>query len=284
MSNPRGTKHSPLGGLLILIGICLFLMLVSSFSPAFNTAVRNGINSVLMPMQRGMNKVGSAIFSRLERLRGLENVQEKNERLEEELAVLREENARLKLQEKELSALRGLLDLGEQYPEYTTLGAHVIGKSSGNWFQSFMIDKGTLDGIAVGMNVMADGGLVGIISAVGSHYATVQTLINSGQFVSAMTARSGDTFLVAGDMDLYADGLVGLENISLEADVARGDMVVTSNISDLYLPGLLIGYVDEVKTDANQLLRSGSLRPVADFGGLDMVLVITTLKETGNGK
>ena len=58
-------------------------------------------------------------------------------------------------------------------------------------------------------------------------------------------------------------------------------MVVTSNISDVYLPGLLIGYVEETKTDANRLQRSGSLRPVVDFDNLDMVLVITTLKGTG---
>ena len=51
-------------------------------------------------------------------------------------------------------------------------------------------------------------------------------------------------------------------------------------ISDVYLPGLLIGYVEETVTDANRLLRSGSLRPVADFDNLDMVLVITTLKGT----
>ena len=96
-----------------------------------------------------------------------------------------------------------------------------------------------------------------------------------------MTTRSGHSFLVAGSLELYADGMLALENIPLGADVEPGDMVVTSNISDVYLPGLLIGYVEETVTDANRLLRSGSLRPVADFDNLDMVLVITTLKGTG---
>ena len=284
MSEPRGNKRGHLGGLLILIGICLFLMLVSSFSSSFNTTIRNGINTILMPMQKGMNKAGSSLFGGIEKLLSLKEVQEENSQLKEELALLREDNARLKIKEKELAELRTLLNLREQYPEYETLGAHVIGKSSGNWFQSFMIDKGTDDGIELGMNVLADGGLVGIITAVGNQYATVSTIINSGQYVSAMSARSGSSFIVAGDLKLYSDGLLGLENIGLTADVEKGDVVVTSIISDVYLPGLLIGYVEEVSVDPNQLLKSGTLRPVANFDGLDMVLIITTLKASGEPK
>jgi rod shape-determining protein MreC len=278
----QSKKNRPRGGLLILIGICLFLMLLSYFSPSFNSAVRNGINSVLLPMQRGMNKAGSYIFNRIQALRDLQAVQEKNKLLEEELAELRQENAHLKLTENELKELRTLLKMKEQYPEYETLGAHVIGKSSGNWFQSFMIDKGSRDGIQLNMNVMAGGGLVGLVTAVGDGYATVTTIINSGQYVSAMSARSGSNCMVAGDLTLYSDGLLRLENISLSSDVLTGDKIVTSNISDKYLPGLLIGYVETLETDANQLTQTGTLRPAADFDNLNTVLVFLALKETGN--
>ena len=278
----QSKKNRPRGGLLILIGICLFLMLLSYFSPSFNSAVRNGINSVLLPMQRGMNKAGSYIFNRIEALRDLQAVQEKNKLLEEELAELRQENAHLKLTENELKELRTLLKMKEQYPEYETLGAHVIGKSSGNWFQSFMIDKGSRDGIQLNMNVMAGGGLVGLVTAVGDGYATVTTIINSGQYVSAMSARSGSNCMVAGDLTLYSDGLLRLENISLSSDVLTGDKIVTSNISDKYLPGLLIGYVETLETDANQLTQTGTLRPTADFDNLNTVLVFLALKETGD--
>ena len=278
----QSKKNRPRGGLLILIGICLFLMLLSYFSPSFNSVVRNGINSVLLPMQRGMNKAGSYLFNRIEALRDLQAVQEKNKLLEEELAQLRQENAHLKLTENELKELRTLLKMKEQYPEYETLGAHVIGKSSGNWFQSFMIDKGSRDGIKLNMNVMAGGGLVGLVTAVGEGYATVTTVINSGQYVSAMSARSGSNCMVAGDLTLYADGLLRLENISLSSDVSAGDKIVTSNISDKYLPGLLIGYVETLETDANQLTQTGTLRPAADFDNLNTVLVFLALKETGD--
>ena len=281
MNVPR-KKSGPRGGLLILIGVCLFLMLVSSFSPSFNSVLRNGVNQVLMPMQRGMNRVGSRIFGRLEQLRELNEVQERLQTLEEEMAVLRQQNAQLKVNEKELNELRALLKMQEQYPEYKTVGAHIIGKNSGNYYQSFMIDRGTDDGVVVGMNVMAGGGLAGYVTAVGKNYATVESIINSGQNVSAMSTRDGSNFVVAGSLVRYSDGLLDLNNVSMAADVAVGDTVVTSNISDRYLPGLLIGYVETLETDNNQLTRTGTLRPVADFDNLDTVLVILALKETGD--
>ena len=106
-------NRGPRGGLLIIIGICLLLMLVSSLSPGFNGILRDGIGTVLMPMQKGMNRAGSYLSSRLDDLRELGQVRENNTQLQEEVARLREENAKLKLSEKELKELRELLNLKE---------------------------------------------------------------------------------------------------------------------------------------------------------------------------
>lgn len=278
---PDNRKDSPIRphtGLLILVGVCLFLLLLSSFSSSFSNALRSGIDSVLMPMQKGMNTAGRYIFDKIEDRQALSQAQELNKMLSNELELLREENARLKLQEIELAQLRDLLDMAEQYPDYETVGAHIIGKNSSNWYRSFLIDKGSRDGIRVNMNVCAGGGLVGIVTSVSNTYATVSTIINDAQYVSAMSARTGANCIVAGNLSLYAEGSLALQNIAMDADIGIGDMIVTSNISELYVPGLLIGYVGEIKTDANQLQRSGIIRPVADFDSLDSVLIITTLK------
>ena len=272
----------PHTGLLILVGVCLFLLLLSSFSSSFSNLLRRGVDAVLMPMQKGMNTAGRYVFERVENYRELAEVQEINELLSAELAVLRQENARLKLRENELDSMRQLLDLAEQYPQYETVGAHIIGKNSSNWYRSFLIDKGSRDGIRVNMNVLADGGLVGIVTAVSDSYATVSTIINDAQYVSAMSARTESSCIVAGSLTLYADGLLELQNVGMEADVAVGDMIVTSNISSLYVPGLLIGFVESVSPDPNQLQRTGTLRPIADFDRLDSVLIVTTLKISGN--
>ena len=282
MADKRNTPSMrPHTGLLILVGVCLFLLLLSSFSSGFSNALRSGVDAVLRPMQKGMNTAGRYLFDRIENYRELSRVQEINDLLSNELAVLRAENARLRLRENELDEMRRLLDLKEQYPQYDTVGAHIIGKNSSNWYRSFLIDKGTNDGIRVNMNVIADGGLVGIVTSVSESYATVSTIINDSQYVSAMSSRSGSSCIVAGNLSLYADGLLELQNIGMDADMAVGDMIVTSNISALYVPGLLIGFTESIVPDPNQLQRSGTLRPAVDFDELDSVLIITTMKVSG---
>ena len=157
-------------------------------------------------------------------------------------------------------------------------------KNSSNWYRSFLIDKGSRDGIRVNMNVLADGGLVGIVTAVSENYATVSTIINDSQYVSAMSARSESSCIVAGNLSLYAEGMLELQNIGMDEDIAVGDMIVTSNISALYVPGLLIGFVDSVEQEPNHLQKSGRIRPAVNFDTLDSVLIVTTLKISENGQ
>ncbi len=66
-----------------------------------------------------------------------------------------------------------------------------------------------------------------------------------------------------------------------EADIQEGDKIVTSNISDVFLPGILVGYATELTTDSNNVTKSGQIVPVAEFDNLQEVLVITQLKDGG---
>ena len=169
----------------------------------------------------------------------------------------------------------------EQYPDYDTVGAHVIGNNSGNWNKTVLIDRGSNDGIQVNMNVIAQGGLVGIVTSVTLNSATVRMIADDGCNVCAMSVLSKDSCIVTGNLELYEEGKLRLEKIDKDADIQDDYKIVTGNTSSLYLPGILIGYAQELQIDANHLTKSGYLVPVVDFNHLDAVLVITTLKETG---
>lgn len=132
-----------------------------------------------------------------------------------------------------------LYELDQEYLEYEKVGARVIAKDTGNWFQVFRIDKGSDDGIEVNMNVMAGGGLVGIVTDVGANYATVRSIIDDSSNVSAMSARTGENCIVTGDLMLFKEGRLSLSHIRKDADIQEGDKIVTSNISDIFLPGIL---------------------------------------------
>ena len=131
------------------------------------------------------------------------------------------------------------------------------------------------------MNVIADGGLVGIVTEVGDNYSKVTTIISDGINVSAKFEKTSDICIVEGDLKLIDTGVIKVSNIKKEADVETGDMLLTSYISDKYVPGILIGYITEIKDDSNNLTKSGYLTPVVDFAHLEEVLVITQLKENG---
>ncbi|MCD8053224.1 MAG: rod shape-determining protein MreC [Lachnospiraceae bacterium] len=263
----------------LLAGVCLILIIVSSVSSATGNVLRNGVSTILMPMQKGFNFVGSTIFGQAEELAELKSVQEENEALKEQVAELTEQNTRYQLQLAELEEYQELLELADQYPDYETVGAHIIGKNSDSWYTTFYVDKGANDGITEDMNVIADGGLVGIVTAVTDTTATITAIIDDNRNVGAMGLDSKDACIVSGDLTLYEEGKLTLSKMEKDADIEDGDKIVTSNTSDLYLPGILIGYADGLEVDSNNLTKSGYLIPVVDFSHLDTVLIITTTKE-----
>ena len=96
-----------------------------------------------------------------------------------------------------------------------------------------------------------------------------------------MVLNTSDSMIVTGDLEMYANGTIKFSELRDEDDaVSEGDQVVTSQISSRYLPGISIGYIKEIVNDSNNLTKSGFITPVVDFEHLDIVLVVTQLKQT----
>ena len=267
--------------LLFMLLFCILLLVANYFKPGFLSPVSNAVNAVLTPMQKGLNHLGTGFADTAYDYKSLEEARAENQTLKEELAALREEVNNYQQGQKELEELRTLFELKGQYTDYEMTGASVIQKDAGNWYHSFVIDKGTDDGIEVDMNVIADGGLVGIVTEVGSNFAKVRSIIDDDSNVSAMSLNSGDTCIVSGDLKLYSDGKLRLSYIDKNDNIWDDDKIVTSNISDKYLPNILIGYSRDIAVDSNNVTKSGYLIPAVDFEHLQNVLVIKTLKVTG---
>ena len=129
------------------------------------------------------------------------------------------------------------------------------------------------------MNVICGNGLVGIVTDVTDNTATVRSIIDGNSNVTGMLVTSSDTCNVRGDLELMDSGYIHLEYMQKDVDVSDGDMIVTSNISDKYIQGILIGYVKNITEDANSLTQSGYLVPAVDFERLTEVLVIMQLRK-----
>lgn len=263
----------------VLMGICLFTIVFSSINVSFFTPIRNGISVFLVPIQKTVNSFGKGVVRFVNENRDLKKANETINQLTDEINEKIEENNKLKADNYELARLRKLYELDQEYLQYPKVACRVIAKDSQEWFQVFRIDKGRKDGIKENMNVLSGGGLLGIVIDVGENYATVRSIIDDSSRVTAMTQHSNAQCIVEGDVALYNTGFIRLTHIDLRSSITDGDKIVSSNISSKYLPGILIGYASDVKTDESQLSKAGLLVPVADFNNLSEVLVITKTKD-----
>lgn len=266
--------------LFILTVLCIFLMLLTFGTNVFNKPLNTAVGYVVVPFQQGISRAGEWLSGRSEELVQIRVLLDENARLKEEVATLTEENTLLQQDKYELNQLRELLELDEQYGEFEKTGARIISRDSGNWYSSFIIDKGSEDGIAEDMNVIAGGGLVGRVTATGPKWSRVTSIISDNSNVSAMTLATGDNLIVSGDLQAMSDGVISFSKlVDSKNVVAEGDKIVTSDISDKYLPNILIGYIHTINIDNNNLTKFGYITPAVDFEHLSEVLIITDLKQ-----
>lgn len=258
---------------------CVILMLLS-YVFGFQGGPLGTVSGFLfVPVQKGINYVGWYFSDRADNFQDLRAVMAERDALQEQVDQLTMENGKLMQEKYELEDLRALYKLDRSYSSYSKVAANVIAKDSGNWFHSFTIDKGSKDGIEVDMNVLSGSGLVGIVTKVGRDWAQVRSIIDDTSNVSAMISQTADNCMVSGNLQLMSQGVISISQLKdSDNQVESGVKVVTSQVSDKYHPGLLIGYVQELHMDANNLTKSGTLTPAVDFEHLRAVLVITDQK------
>lgn len=270
--------------LLVMAILCAVILFCSARLSIGTAAPTAAAGYIIVPMQKGINRIGSALSGMTDNFVSKKKLQEEYETLRQELAEKQEELNRIQIDQKELDSLKNLYDMDQAYPNYEKIAANVVGRDSGNWFSLFLIDRGSRDGIREGMNVIADGGLAGIVIETGPNYAKVRSIIDDNSNVSASDLSTEDLCIVSGSLrTMNEKNMIDFTNLRDKDNLAKvGDQFVTSNISDLFLEGIPIGYVTEISTDANNLTKSGHLATIADFEHMDRVFVILQTKDVAS--
>lgn len=282
MKRPSKFRIKPKVLIFTLTVLCILSLILSVAFPSFSNPVKVAAGVVVVPLQDGVNSIGGWFNSKSELLKSTKKLKKENDKLKSQVDELTEENSLLAQNKYELQRLRELYDLDQDYNSYKKVAARVIGKNTGNWFNTFTINKGSDNGIQKDMNVISDGGLVGIVYDVGKNYAKVRSIIDDESQVSVSFASTSDTGIVSGDLKLLDSDKTGTLNVTKimkDAKINEGDQVVTSQISDKFLPGILVGYVTETSVDPSELTQSGKVIPVVDFQHINEVLVILKLKD-----
>ena len=199
--------------LLILAIICIVLMGLSGFAESGKGPLSWAAGYTIVPMQKGINRVGMWIGDVSENFATLQEIKKENKELKSRLEEMTTENNRLQQNSATLERYKELYKMDQNTADYPKVAANVIASENSNWFSKFTIDKGSNDGLREDMNVLSGTGLVGIVTEVGPNWATVSSIIDDKN-VSAMILTNFDKCIVSGDLQTVQDGLLKFEQLA----------------------------------------------------------------------
>ncbi len=206
----------------------------------------------------------------------IEALQQRNAELEQVLVQLQGELTELREIEQDYQRLVGLLEYTETTDDREYLTADVVGIGQFGLVRSIIINKGTRDGITVGMPVVVELGLVGRVYTVSANFAQVQLVTDLNSFVSGRLVTSRAQGTVQGEgLDT---GSLEMLYIPLDAEVNEGDLVVTSGLGGNFPDGITIGQVVSARNLEFELTQQAQLASLIDFSTLEFVLVITNFE------
>jgi rod shape-determining protein MreC len=254
----------------IIISILLIVLITFTSQGRTRPAAIEGlVGRVITPVQRVFYASGEYFRNTFRSLYNLRNLKTENEALKIEIEKLKEQNRQLIQMALENSRLRSLLEFKEENTQFNYIGASVTGRDPGNWYDVFTIDKGSKDGIEINDAVIVSHGyLVGKIIEVGTNYSKLMAIIDERSSVSIIVNRTRDMGIVSGSSD---SGVTAI--MELEADIIKGDDIITSDYSTLP-KGLYIGKVKSVEKQEKKLQKIVVIEPAVDFKRLEEVFVI----------
>ena len=153
---------------------------------------------------------------------------------------------------------------------YASVTAGVIGRDPSSWNASLVLDKGSLNGVKVGMPVVSPLGVVGRIAETGRTTAKVILMADPNFAVAGVVARSRESGLVTGTLE----GLCRLQYLSDNADVKLGDQVLTSKLSSGFPEGILVGKIVDVQAGLSSHSVECLVEPAVNLSQLEEVVII----------
>lgn len=262
-------------GLIIIVVILSIATGIINATKTRVTFVENIAEVILTPIQKMFNGIEGGFAKVSEYFANITDLTEKNKSLAEENQKLKAELIEIETDRAENEELRRMLALKNGSPEFEMECAEIVARDTSNWFNTFTIDKGSKDGIAVNQPVITVGkALVGRVSQVGSTWAHIVTITDPEHSAGSEILRSGDFGITDGESTLSAQGKCKLSFISKNSNVVPGDTVITSGLGGIYPKGLSIGKVIEICPDTQGISQYAVLKPEAELDSIRTVFII----------
>ena len=260
-------------GFVILIGAVVLLLILDSTG-----TMDNALNFIQNPISSVMGWTAARTDNLIETVAGPDDIQlarEEIDRLQGLLESLRRENEELREIQGEYQLLQDLFNRARERPEFQRLTASVIGYDTSPVFRSIIIDKGTEDGVFVGMPVESARGLVGQIYRTTNRSAMVILVTDNISSIPARLGSSRATGIVRGG---GLGGSMSMDWINQEARIESGEVVLTSGLGGKFPQDMVIGRIIETDRQEAELFQKAIVQPAVDFDSLEMIFVVTDFR------
>ncbi|OGP91317.1 MAG: rod shape-determining protein MreC [Deltaproteobacteria bacterium RBG_19FT_COMBO_43_11] len=201
----------------------------------------------------------------------LVGLEEKNKNLNKKIDELEANLILYKEGYLEAQRLSKLLNLRNNL-NYQFISALVVAREQASLSKTILINKGSVDGLKIGMPVIAPPGLIGRLIDVSWHVSKVLLLVDENSNVAAMLQRTRLQGIIRGAG--FRGGI--LKYIIKNQDVKEGDIIISSGMGGVFPKGLLIGKVSDVEKPDNDLFFKINVAPFADFSQLEEVLILAS--------
>lgn len=265
-----------------ILAVLLGMMLYSASGDGVKNIPKNLLSMVTLPFQKAGSWISTSVGNFFDDILNYKNTVKENEILKEELAELNRQLVDYQMIKDENEQLREMAQLKEKYEDFTLSSAFVVSRDPADRYSSFIIDSGSLDGVKVNDPVLANNGLVGIVTDVGPISSRVKTILSPEVKVSAIELVSKDLGVLQGEIALSEEGCVKLAILSEETKIKKHNMIVTAGASGIFPKGVPIGHVKEVKRENHGATMYAVVEPLEPIDEIVTVQVVTSFKGQGS--
>ena len=268
----------------IILGMAvLTVFLLANFASRGNSQfslVERFAVIVLSPVESLLSQTGYGIRNTTNFVSQLFTLAEENQTLRANIDELRQNELTITEIMAENIRLRAMLEYKKGTPQFDFITAAVIARDPGMWTNIMMINRGSNDGLTRDMPVVTPQGLVGNIVQVSASTAKIQLLLDPRSAVGSLVQRSESRVAAVVEGNGISPMAPRMVNLARDADIIRGDKIITSGFGGIYPKGLLVGEVMDIVNDEGGLLKYAVLKPVVDFDRLEEVMVIVRSRES----
>ncbi len=261
---------------LVLAALAALITVGSIFLWPGKAGVMNNVISIVVnPVKNGVTLLVDRAERLYDYLFGYEMLQAENEQLQEELANMNQDIRDAQTYKNENERLRQLQNLTEKHTDYELEMANVVSWGGSGYGSTITISQGSSVGLETGMCAITESEqVVGILTEVGTNWATVTTILDTSSEIGAYIFGSGYNCIAQGDFTLMKEGKLRASYLSSSATIRNSDQLLTSGDGDIYPPGLVIGSVTDVGDDETNVAKYAVISPTVDIDKVEQVFVI----------